>query len=342
MVAVERAASPALRGRPLIVGGRPGGRGTVAAASREARRAGIRVGMPLTTAALRCPAAVFLDGSLATYLEAARRVDAILRRAATTVEWVSIDEAFVEFPARTGRRGGLDRVEQMRREIAALGLDVACGVARSKTIARIASHLAHPRGLVHVLDGYEAAFLSPLKIELLPDMSPALARRLRAAGIRRIGQLAKLTDADLASIAGRHAARLARAAAGVDEEPVRPAALPQTPFAEDALSSPTADPDAIARMLRARVELTAHDLRVRGLFARSITVRLRYADGHRVSRTTALPAPSALDEVLAGAAEALLPDLLRPERIVSGITVSASGLLDAHGDAAFFPLRGAS
>jgi DNA polymerase-4 len=335
-IAVERARDPSLRERPVIVGGRPGGRGLVAAASREARRDGVRIGLPLDAAAIRCPTAAFREGSLGAYLDAARQVDVILRRHTSLVEWFSIDEAFIELPRARGRTA-VDIIETIRRDVAALGLDVACGLAQSKLVARVASRLAHPRGLVHVLDGYEPRFLSPLKIDVLPGLDPAVRRRLRAVGIRRIGQVARLTEAQMAALAGRAGPALVRQAAGVDRGRVRPTPLPVTPLADDDLATPTADRAALETLLRARVERAARDLRLRGSYARSLTVRLRYADGKIDSRSAPLREPSALDDVLAAAALDLLARMLRPERLVRAIGVACGGVRCVEGRLSLFP-----
>jgi DNA polymerase IV len=340
-IAVERARDPSLRGRPVIVGGRPDGRGLVAAASREARRDGVRTGLPLDAAALRCPGAAFLEGSLDAYLDAAREVDAILRRHTPIVEWISVDEAFIEWPgARSGSAlRAIDEIEQIRRDVAALGLDVACGLAQSKLVARVASRLAHPRGLVHVLDGYEPRFLSPLKIEVLPGLDPVVARRLRAAGIRRIGQVARLTEAQMSALAGRAGAAIARQAAGIDRGHVRPTPLPVTPLADEDLAAPTADRATLESALGRRVERAAHDLRRRGAFARSLTLRIRYADGRVDSRSASLREPSALDDVLVAIAIDLLTRILRPERLVRSIGVTCGGIVTADRGLRLFPSR---
>src|SRR5437899_1674508 len=123
-----------------------------------------------------------------------------------------------------------------------------CGLAQSKLVARIASRLARPRGVIHVLDGYEARFLSPLKLEVLPGLDPALARRLRAAGFRRLGQLAKLTEPQLSLLAGRTGTALGRRAAGVDPSRIRRTALPPPRIQDRDLPSASADADAIRRV----------------------------------------------------------------------------------------------
>ena len=179
-----------------------------------------------------------------------------------------------------------------------LGFDAACGLARSKLVARIASRLGRPRGVVHVLDGYEARFLSPLKIEMLPGIDPALARRLRAAGIRRLGQIAGLSEAQLALFAGRAGTTLARHAAGIDPSGIRRTAMPPARIEELQLAAPSADAAIIHAAVRAEVERLGRELRSRGVFARTLTLRLRFPDGRIDSRTVPLNDPTAMDEAL--------------------------------------------
>lgn len=336
-VAVERRRRPELAGRPVVIGGRPGSRGMVAAASREARKCGIRVGMPLSQASIRCPDGVFLDGAFDECFAAAQQVDELLRRETSDIEWQSIDEVFVGFAASSAPRDIVAAAERLHQTIRDLGFDASCGVARSKLVARIASRLGRPRGVVHVLDGYEARFLSPLKIEMLPGIDPALARRLRAAGIRRLGQITQLSDAQLASLAGRAGPTLARHAAGIDASRIRRTALPPARIVERALPAPTSDGAALAAAVRAETERLGRDLRSRGAFARSVTLRLRFADGRIDSRTGPLNEPTALDEALLVGALDLLPRLWTGERSVRGVGVSCSGLLAGSGE--LFPLR---
>lgn len=342
-VAVERARQPDLAGHALIIGGRPGGRGVVAAASREARRCGIRTGMSLSHAAIRCPAATFLDGAFDAYFAASLRVDDILRRESPDVEWLSIDEAFVGLAPASRMRGPtedveveVEAVERIQRRIRDLGFDAACGLARSKLVAQVASRLAHPRGVVHVLDGYEARFLAPLKLELLPGVDPGLAKRFRAAGIRRLGQIAKLTDAQLAQLAGRAGATLGRQAAGMDASRIQRTALPPPRIDDRELAPATSDPAAVGAAIRGEVERLGRELRVRGVFARTLTLRLRLADSRVESRTAPLGEPTALDDPLFAAAMNLLPRLWSGERLVRAVGVSCSGLLVGARDAALF------
>jgi DNA polymerase IV len=337
-VAVERRRRPDLIGRPVVIGGRPGSRGMVAAASREARRCGVRVGMPLAQASIRCPDGIFLDGAFDAYFAASLQVDEILRAESPEIEWQSIDEVFVGLSSVARPGASLEAVERIQGRVRALGFDASCGLARSKLVARIASRLGRPRGVVHVLDGYEARFLSPLKIEMLPGIDPALAGRLRAAGIRRLGQIAKLPASQLSLLAGRAGTALARHAAGVDASGIRRTAMPPARIEELELAAPSADAAVIHAALRAEVERLGRELRSRGLFARTLSLRLRFPDGRVDSRTMPLNDPTALDESLLGAAMELLPRLWTGERLVRALGVSCAGLLAGTGEPALFPM----
>jgi nucleotidyltransferase/DNA polymerase involved in DNA repair len=335
-VAVERVRDPQLAGRPVIIGGRPGARGMVASASREARRAGIRVGMPLALAADRCPDAVFLDGAFDAYFAASLQVDEVLRRESADIEWLSIDEVVVALADPGSTHASIGVVERIQGGIHELGFDAACGVARSKLVARVAAQMGRPRGLVHVLDGYEARFLSPLKLEMLPGIEPGVARRLREAGIRRLGQLAKLPDEDLARLAGRAGTRLGRHAAGIDASRIRRTALPPPRIEDREIAPPTSDADAIRAAITAEAERVARDLRGRSVFARTLTLRVRFADGRVDSRTTTLPEASALDGVLTAAAIDLLPRVWPGARLLRSVGVSCGGAIASSRKAALF------
>jgi DNA polymerase-4 len=336
-VAVERRRRPELIGRPVVVGGRPGSRGMVAAASREARKCGIRAGMPLAQASVRCPEGVFLDGAFDAYFAASLHVDEILRRESPDIEWQSIDEVFIGLAPAGPARAAVETLERIQHGVRALGFDASVGLARSKLVARIASTLGRPRGVVHVLDGYEARFLSPLKIEMLPGIDPALARRLRAAGVRRLGQIAKLSEPQLSLLAGRAGATLARHAAGIDASRIRRTAMPPARIEEHQLAAPSAEVETVQASVRAEVERLGRELRSRGVFARTLTLRLRFSDGRAESRTLSLVEATALDDALFAGAMELLARLWTGDRLIRAVGVSCAGLLAGAGEAALFP-----
>lgn len=338
-IAVERARRSDLIGRPVIIGGPPDSRGVVAAASKEARKCGVRVGMALRQACLRCPDGFFLDGAFDSYFAASLRVDTILRRETPDIEWLSIDDVVMGLATSVRRPDAAEIAVRIQRDITALGFDAACGLARSKLVARVASRLGKPRGVVHVLDGYEARFLSPLKIEMLPGIDPAVARRLRAAGIRRLGQIAKLTEAQLSLLAGRAGTGLARQAAGIDSSRIRRTALPPAPIEQHRLDAPTNDVNTLCAVLGIEAERLGRELRSHGVFARTLTLGMGFVDGRIESRTAPLEQPTALDEALLAAAQDLLPRLWNGVRVVRSVRLSCAGLIAGASDAALFPLR---
>lgn len=310
------------------------------------------MGMPLAQASIRCPDGVFLDGAFDAYFAASLHVDELLRRESPDVEWQSIDEVFIALApgarqratceASSRPRFAVETIDRIQAGLHGLGFDASLGLARSKIVARIASTLGRPRGVVHVLDGYEARFLSPLKIEMLPGIDLALARRLRSAGIRRLGQIVKLSEAQLSLLAGRAGATLARHAAGIDASRIRRTATPPARIDEHHLAPPSADAATVHAVLLAEVERLGRELRSRGVFARTLTLRLRFADGRADSRTLPLIDATALDEALLDAALELLARLWNGDRLIRAAGVSCAGLLAASGAAGLFPMNRSS
>ena len=222
--AVEQRDDPALRGRPVIVGG-----GVVLAASYEARARGVRSAMGGAEARRRCPQAVVVPARWSAYSEASRAVFDVFDRTAPVVERLSIDEAFLDVR-------GLGEIAGAPAEVAAalrravredVGLPITVGVARTRVLAKVASGVAKPDGLLVVPPGGERAFLDPLAVECLWGVGPATARRLHALGIARVGQLARLGEATLVTLLGRSAGRQVHALAhGGDPRPVAARARP--------------------------------------------------------------------------------------------------------------------
>src|SRR5688572_12062534 len=220
--AVEQRDRPELRGRPVIVGGEPGGRGVVSAASYEARVFGVHSAMSLQEASRRCPDGVFLPVDGRRYQQASRDVMAILRQFTPLVEPISIDEAFLDV---TGSRALLGDGEAIARQIKAavraeVGLTASVGVASTKLVAKIASDLRKPDGLVVVEPGSETAFLAPLPISRLWGVGHKTAVQLADYGVRTIGDLAVLPVDTVVRRFGKHGASLIDRARGIDADPV--------------------------------------------------------------------------------------------------------------------------
>jgi DNA polymerase-4 len=188
-VSVEQVANPELRGRPVVVGGRPQGRGVVAAASYEARAFGLHSGMPLVTASRLCPQAIFIQGSFPKYRDASRKFMAILADFSPFIEPMGLDEAYLDATGFESIHGSAhEMAAKMKQRVKAeLGLNASIGIANSKVVAKVASEEAKPDGLLEVDEGKESSFLAPLPIARLPGVGPKTERKLKRLGITTIG-----------------------------------------------------------------------------------------------------------------------------------------------------------
>ena len=285
--AVEQRDRPELRGLPVIVGADPKGRGVVSACSYEARVFGVRSAMPISRAYRLCPHGVYLPVDMDKYGRVSTEIMAILAEFTPLVEPVSVDEAFLDLTGTETLWG--PPVEAVRRIKARIrdetGLTASAGLAANKFVAKVASDLEKPDGLVVVPAGGEAAFLAPLPIERLWGVGKATAKELDALGVTMIGQLQRLSPAVLEARLGPHGADLLDLAFGRDARAVEPFAAPKSMGAENTFGHDTRDMAKIQDTLRAEAERVAHELRATGLAACRITLKLRWADFHTVTRS---------------------------------------------------------
>src|SRR5947209_15440468 len=229
---VEQLRRPELRGKPVVVGGSglPGERGVVAAASYEARPFGVRSAMPLSRARRLCPAAVFVPCDFTAYREASKAVFGILDRYSPFIEPIALDEAYLDLTGQEALMGPPPTVAvRLRDEVkTGCGLDLSIGVASCKLVAKVASELRKPRGLVVVPAGEEAGFLAPLPLSRLPGCGPATIARLESFGIRTIGQLADMSEPLLGELFGKYGRVLHAHARGIDPTLVEPPGEPKS------------------------------------------------------------------------------------------------------------------
>jgi DNA polymerase-4 len=323
-VSVERVLDPSLEDKPVIVGGRPGSRGVVTAASYEVRPLGVKSGMSLVEAGKLAPHAVYLPTRGETYGDYAERVRAIARRFAPTVVIASIDEMFLDLsgcerlyqprgPTGAGdSNAGDDAIERAVLALTAavadeLGLPSSAGLATSKVMAKVASNLAKPRGVMVVPAGVERAILAPLPVRAFPGIGPVAESRLTAAGYHTLGDIATAPIAALADIFGAWAPSIARGVRGEacgDLGRERPAFSEHDPEGETAGSisnertfrEDVADPASIESVLCGLCERVCWRARKRGIKARTVTLKLRYADFHTLTRSrTVSPTHSELE-----------------------------------------------
>ncbi|MEA2130721.1 MAG: polymerase [Solirubrobacteraceae bacterium] len=312
---------PALRGRPVLVGG-----GIVIAASYEARRYGVRSGMGGSLARRLCPQAIVAEPSWSAYRDASEELFAVLRRTALVVEALSIEEAFLDVSGLDG--SARDIAVRLRREVREqVGLPITVGVARTKIVAKMASRAAKPDGLLVVPAHAERAFLDRLKVEQLWGIGPATASKLHDRGLRTVGDLAVLSEAALIAILGKGSGRHVHALAqNRDRRPVQAGRRRRSFGSQRAFgrsSGPPADLDAV---LAGLVERVTRRLLAAGEAGRTVVLRLRFGDYSRATRSHTLPEATAAPEPILAATRMLLaaamPAIERRGLTCIGVTVA--------------------
>jgi nucleotidyltransferase/DNA polymerase involved in DNA repair len=297
--AVEQRDHPELRGRPVIVGADPKGghgRGVVSTASYEARRFGVGSAMPISQAWRACPHGVYLPPDMGRYARESRRVMDLLRRFTDRVEPVSIDEAFLDV---TASRRALGPAEAVARQLKAAirektGLTASVGVATSKLVAKVASDMRKPDGLVVVAPGEEAAFLAPLPVRRLWGVGPRMEEQLARLGVATIGHLAALDPARLEQRLGTHGHDLQALARGIDEREVHADAEEAKSIGQEhTFGRDTDDPERLRALLLDLSDQVAARLRAHGLKARTLT--LKYRDERFRTTTHARTLPAGVD-----------------------------------------------
>jgi len=321
---IEQRDQPELRGLPVIVGADPRGRGVVSACSYEARVFGVHSAMPISKAYRLCPHGVYLPVDMDKYARVSSEIMVILADFSPLVEPVSVDEAFVDLTGTETLWGPPpEAVRRIKARIRSeTGLTASAGLAANKFIAKVASELEKPDGLVVVPPGREPEFLAPLPIERLWGVGKATAKELQALGIATIGQLQRVTPRALAARLGPHGPDLLELAFGRDARPVEPFSLPKSMGAETTFGRDCRDVARIEETLRAQSERVARELRAEGLAACRVTLKLRWADFRTLTRSrTGDPTQDGL-EIYRRAATLLARErLIQPVRLIG---VSAS------------------
>jgi len=314
---VEQLDNPRLVGRPVVVGGPPEARGVVAAASYEARRFGVRSATPMSRALRLCPQAVRVSPRFDRYREVSRQVMAIFRDVTALVEPLSLDEAFLDATGQATVHGGPDAASALAREIKRrvreeTGLTVSIGGGTNKTVAKIASDMEKPDGLVMVPPGQEASFLAPLPVRALWGIGPKAEEALAEMGIGTAGELA---NADAGALTDRFGVRgdwFRRMASGQDDRPVETQCERKSVGAETTFPRDLADGPELRQALARVARDVAGRLQQKGIKARTVVLKLRYSDFRTITRQTSLPEGVNGARELAAAAVALLDRTARP------------------------------
>ena len=327
--AVEELEDLTLRGKPLVVGGDPQGRGVVATANYAARRYGIRSAMSSAEALRRCPTVIFVTPHMSLYVEYSQAVWQAVREIVPVVEQVGIDEGYFDLasvdPDPRQARAIAEAVQAAVR--AATSLSCSLGVASCKVVAKVASDRRKPGGLTVVPPGKEAAFLAPLDVRTLPGIGPRAEERLRAAGIETVGGLALLDDATLgALIGGKQGLMLRDRARGIDPRPLETSVERISIGHEETFERDVSDRETLYAELQRMARRVAARLAVRGDAARTVTTKVRYQDFSIRSRSVTLAAGIDTADEIAGHACALLDRALtdRPGALrLVGVSVSS-------------------
>ncbi len=312
--AVEQRDKPSLRGKPVIVGG-IGSRGVVATASYEARGYGVHSAMPITQARRLCPNGAYLVGRFEVYRSVSRQVMAILRQLSPLVEPASLDEAYVDLAAGDfsdfSPKALEDIAVRLRESVTAeTSLSASVGIASNKFLAKIASELAKPDGYRVVVAGTEAAVIAPMKVRAIPGVGPATAGRLERLGVITVAQLRGVSEAELIRELGEASGRnLAKLAWGKDDRTVAKPGLPKSISVEDTFADDLVTRDEALACLGKQAEQVASRVQRAGLFARTVTLKIRTSAFETFSRSRTVASATNEAERIAAVAGDLLPDL---------------------------------
>jgi DNA polymerase-4 len=321
---VEQRDEPRLRGRPVIVGA-----GVVLAASYEAKAYGVRTAMGGRQAQRLCPHAVVVPPRFSAYVEASKAVFAVFEDATPLVEGLSIDEAFLDVRGLERISGTPEAIAvRLRQEVRErVGLPITVGVARTKFLAKVASRVAKPDGLLVVPPDAELAFLHPLPVEYLWGVGRVTSEKLRGRGLTTVGEVAAITESALVAMLGRASGRqLHSLARNVDPRPVRVGRRRGSIGTQRALGRRARSAEEIDAIVVGLVDRVTRRLRIARRIGRTVVLRLRFDDFSRVSRSHTLPFATAETALVLATArgllEAALPEIARRGLTLVGVAVA--------------------
>jgi DNA polymerase-4 len=301
-VSVEELCDPALKGKPVVVGGQRDERGVVSAASYAARKFGVHSAMPLRTAAKLCPQAIFVNGHPERYRECSEKVHKVLCAFSPQVEMASIDEAYLDMTGTARLHGPPLKAAhalhaRMKSETL---LNCSVGIGSSRLIAKVSSGQAKPNGLLWIVSGEEAKFLAPLDVREIPGVGKVMESHLHALGIKKVADLAKLEESELEDRFGKWGLALAGKARGEDaggwfDTEVGEDTGAKSISHEHTYNEDTADVSQLEATLMRLSEMVGRRLREANLHTRTVQLKLRYKDFSTITRAHTLPAPTQLD-----------------------------------------------
>jgi DNA polymerase IV len=335
-VSVEERFDPSLKGKPVVVGGRPNERGVVSAASYAARKFGVHSAMPLRTAYKLCPQAIFVDGHPTRYRDYSAQVFEVLNRFSPVVEMASIDEAYLDMTGTERLHGPpLGAAHALHAAVQrATGLNCSIGIATSRLVAKVTSDQAKPNGIMWIIPGREASFLAPLEVRKIPGIGRVMEKNLHAMGIRKVGDLAQLDDAFLERRFGKWGLALAGKARGLDaggwfDTEIGADTDPKSVSHEHTFSEDTADLELLESTLAKLCEMVGRRLREHQLHARTVQLKLRYSDFSTITRAHSIDRPTELDTELFAEARMLFRNNWKAGAPVRLLGVHASSFQEA-------------
>ncbi len=313
---IELRDNPGLVGQPVVVGGSPKGRGVISAASYQARTFGIFSAMSAAQALRLCPQLVFIKPRMEHYARISKQIREIFFRFTSLVEPLSLDEAFLDVSGSEKLFGdGQAIARQIKHQIKSeLGLTASAGVAPNKYLAKVASDLEKPDGLVVVASDRIQEFLDPLQISRVWGIGPKTAAKFHALGVSTIGELRQLPMATLKSLFGVNSEHFWRLSRGLDTRSVVPDRHAKSVSHETTFVQDIDDDEALEAWLHELTDQVARRLRRHGIFGRTIQLKLRYANFDTITRSTTIGEPTQTTEILWIAARNLLQKARRDNR----------------------------
>ena len=304
---VEQLDNPGLRGKAVVVGGPPESRGVVAAASYEARRYGIHSALPMRTAVKLCPDLVRVSPRFDRYRQVSYTIMETLLELTSLVEPLSLDEAYMDISAvvpRSREEGAARALKEKVRDRS--GLAITIGGGTTKSVAKIASQIAKPDGLLMVQPGTEGEFLAPLDVGMLWGVGPKTAAALRNDGVDTLGQLAKMDDGTLVRKFGKRGPEMRQRALGLEQGEVTPHRETKSISSETTLATDVGDPAEVARYVESLAGEVAEQMGRKHLRCKTVWIKLRLADFTTFTRQKTLPEPTDRQEVITASARDLL------------------------------------
>ena len=337
-VSVEELFDPSLKGKPVVVGGRPNERGVVSAASYAARKFGVHSAMPLRTAYKACPQAIFVDGHPERYREYSEKVFEVLNTFSPRVEMASIDEAYLGMTGTERLHGPPIRAAHLlhQRVKEKTALNCSIGISTARMVAKVASDQAKPNGVLWIVPGAEAAFLAPLDVRRIPGVGKVTESHLHTLGIRKVGDLARLDEAFLEEKFGKWGLALAGKSKGMDaggwfDTEVGEEEDPKSISHEHTFDMDTADAGILEATLARLSVMVGRRLREHGLYTRTVQLKLRYKDFTTLTRALTLDHATDLDTELLDTARLLFRKNWKPGAEVRLLGVHAGSLVANEG-----------